>query len=675
MARSLPTLMQHVDVFHGVSFPWVSLINAIDGLKASPVTAPEQVTGSTKAILILDAGMLTRFSFEEWRGDRTEHFLTICEDPCDLGDFLVPEGWPKSYTAKALEGAVNEWFLAQSREKLQGELLTEHEKIAQLTSIAQDLSAETNLDKLLTKILSEGRALACCDAASLFLIDKDAQGGAELVFKLTQNDSISFPFEEIRFPLNTNSISGFVAVTGEICNIPDVYRLDESLPYEFNRSFDQTMGYRTCSMVTIPMCNHQTEKGVIGVLQFLNRKSSPDIKLTNTDVTLKHTLPFSPDLTELLMALASQAAIAIENANLIYQIENLFEGFVKASVTAIEQRDPTTSGHSFRVANLTTHLALATTRSGMSRFNQVRFSDEAIREIRYASLLHDFGKVGVREHVLVKADKLPHNGLELIRLRFAVFMEQLQRRRTEERLTYVLAHGRDAYHKAAKAFDQRLEEELERYKRYYDAIAEANKPSILPEGTFHHLEEIRDHNSFDTVLGEDFQLLRSDEFAALSVKKGSLTHDERKEIESHVRHTFEFLSRIPWTPDLRRVPEIAYGHHEKLDGSGYPRGLHETDIPLPSKMMTVADIYDALTASDRPYKPAVPLDRALAILEAEADRGLLDGDLVKIFCEARVFDQSENDLGHSEQYYNGFTDRFIKRNTCDYDLDEITDPS
>ena len=412
------------------------------------------------------------------------------------------------------------------------------------------------------------------------------------------------------------------------------------------------------------MKNHSGQ--IIGVLQFINRKTSPDIKLINNEITEGNTLPFTDELAEVLLALSSQAAIAIDNATLITQIQNLFEGFVEASVTAIEQRDPTTSGHSFRVANLTTSLALALPRSSFSRFKDLSFDQTQIREIRYASLLHDFGKVGVREHVLVKAEKLPERGLELIRLRFAVFKEQLARTIERERLDYILAHGREAYRAHAHVFDERLRSEWERFSTFFGEIEAANQPTILPEGRFNHLEQIRDQPIFMIGQGEEC-LLSQDEFMALSVKKGSLTPAERLEIESHVRHTFNFLKRIPWTPDLRGAPEIAYAHHEKLDGTGYPLGLSADQIPLPSKIMTVADIFDALTASDRPYKPAMPTSRALEILEAEAGRGQLDGDLVKVFIEADIFKCTEQ-VPASFGDYPGFHKNFIQRNVCDIDL-------
>ncbi len=665
MATQVPSTPPRIIVYHSAGFPHVAILARLEGLELRQVSVPHQVVEG-RALLLLDRILLGQAEFAQWSAAAGCDALAIAEVGSGDAAFLVPEGWPELLTGKALQNALAMLTLRHSARVLSEALVHERDKTAQLTSIAQDLSAETNLDRLLTKILYEGRNLACCDAASLFLIEKDREGSSELVFKLTQNDSISFPFEEKRFPLNSSSIAGFVAITGEVCNIADVYESSAEAPYVFNRSIDAKMGYRTRSNLTLPMRIHQSGQEIIGVLQFLNRKTDRSIRLLDPETTLRETLPFTDDLVELLLALASQAAIAIENANLIAQVQGLFEGFVKASVTAIEQRDPTTSGHSFRVANLTTQLALAVPRSGIARFHGVTFDDVAIREIRYASLLHDFGKVGVREHVLVKANKLPERGLDMIRLRFGIFKERLRALNAEERLAFTLEHGREAYERMRGKFEARLSDELARFEAFYQQIALANQPTVLSEGSFEYLQEIRRLPTL-RVADEEIQLLEDSEYLALSVRRGSLTPEERLEIESHVRHTYEFLSRIPWTRDLRNAPEIAFAHHEKMDGTGYPRNLKGEEIPLASRMMTVSDIYDALTASDRPYKPAVPRDRALGILEDEAKRGYLDPDLVRLFIQAEIFTKADF-VDEAKICYTGFSDRFIKRGTCDYDL-------
>lgn len=646
LSINLPDSKAKILVFHGPDFPEISFLQQIRDMELKTVNTPEDLSFEG-GILLLDKTLAEKSGLVSyWRRSKLWPLLVITEDGFDYGDFLVPRDWPRQFLLKALEAAVREFNLLVSRRALSQELDSEHEKLFQLTHIGLALSAERDLSRLLTTILAEGRRWACCDAASLFLVDRSTEGKPQLVFKLVQNDSVPYPFEEQRIPLNKESLVGFVAVTGEILNLPDVYDLSNRLPFHFQRSFDESVGYRTRSVVTIPMKNHNQE--VIGVLQFLNRKTSPDIALVTRDITERHTRPFTEDVVVLLKALASQAAVAIGNTLLVNQIQELFEGFVTASVMAIEQRDPTTSGHSFRVADLTTGLAHALPRSEHPRFNCISFNDNQIKEIRYASLLHDFGKVGVREGVLIKAKKLPPGRLEQIWHRFELFKEQLQRQAADGRVEYLLKNGRDRYQEWAAQYDQEIEKRIQRLTHFYAQVAQADEPSILTSDGFEHLQHIRE----TPFLAGDrhIELLTNDEFLALSVRRGSLTLAERKEIESHVVHTFNFLNQIPWTKELKQVPSIAMAHHEKLDGSGYPYGWDESKIPLESKIMTIADIFDALTASDRPYKKAMPALKAMEILEMEADNRLLDKDLVKIFIEARVFEVVNSDQKNRPAY-------------------------
>ena len=639
MSVNNPDFNSKVLLFHGRDFPDITYLTQVRNLELQAVSDSSDIQNQT-GILLLDKALCeSGGTASQWRRGQQRSILIIAEEGIEYSDYLVPRGWPKQFTLKALEGAVRELGLISKKRLLSRELDSEHEKLFQLTHIGLALSAERDLSRLLTTILAEGRRWACCDAASMFLVDRNGgDSPPELVFKLVQNDSVHYPFEEMRFPLDKHSLAGFVAVTGDVLNLPDVYDLSGRLPFHFNRSFDEQMGYRTRSVVTIPMKNHNQE--VIGVLQFLNRKTSPEIKLISRDITERHTRPFTEEIVVLLKALASQAAVAIGNTLLVNQIQELFEGFVTASVMAIEQRDPTTSGHSFRVADLTTGLALALPRSDIPRYRNVSFNDHQIKEIRYASLLHDFGKVGVREDVLVKARKLPPRRLDEIWYRFELYKEQIKRKASEERLEYLLQNGQDAYLQWVGAYNMELETRMDRLSHFYTQVAQANEPTILDSEGFDHLQSIRCQPIFEAG-GRTIELLTDDEFLALSVRRGSLTLDERKEIESHVVHTFNFLNQIPWTKELKQVPSIAMAHHEKLDGSGYPNGWDADQIPLESKMMTIADIFDALTASDRPYKKAMPAHEALSILEAEAGRKLLDGELVNIFIQARIYEKAK----------------------------------
>jgi HD-GYP domain-containing protein (c-di-GMP phosphodiesterase class II) len=349
-------------------------------------------------------------------------------------------------------------------------------------------------------------------------------------------------------------------------------------------------------------------------------------------------LAFSPRQQEIFQSFAWQAAVVLENSQLYDSIHRLFEGFVRAAVTAIETRDPATSGHSFRVANLTVALAEVVDRTDSGPYASVRFSRDQVREIRYASLLHDFGKVGVREEVLVKAKKLYPAQLEVIRQRFGLVRRTLENESLRSRMDYLLTNGREKFLAGQKEFDARLAGQLREVDEYSEAIIWANEPTVQPEGNFDRLLEIANLN-YEDLDGKKRPVLTSEEVQMLSIRKGSLDEEERLQIESHVLHTVSFLQQIPWTNELRNIPEIASGHHEKLNGTGYPYKLSAPEIPMQTRMMTISDIFDALAAADRPYKKAVSIERALEILELSVKAGELDPGLFEIFLSARIFDR------------------------------------
>jgi len=330
--------------------------------------------------------------------------------------------------------------------------------------------------------------------------------------------------------------------------------------------------------------------------------------------------------------------VSLENNFLYQEIETLFEGFVKASVQAIESRDPTTSGHSNRVAVYTTGLAKAVDSLGQGAYKDVHFTREQLKEIRYASLLHDFGKVGVREHVLVKAKKLYPHQLELVKQRFAYIQKSVMYGTMKERFDALCNAGMEGYLAVKGEIDAREQEYLHEMDTYLQTIITANEPAVLAEDPLRLLDEIH-AKTFLEKGGLAIPFLDDDEYVKLRIKRGSLNEEERKEIESHVTHTFRFLRAIPWTKEMKNIPTIAYGHHEKLTGDGYPRGIGAAEIPIQTRMMTVSDIYDALTASDRPYKRAVPPQKALDILTQEVEEQKLDQALVKVFIEAKIWEK------------------------------------
>jgi HD-GYP domain-containing protein (c-di-GMP phosphodiesterase class II) len=476
-------------------------------------------------------------------------------------------------------------------------------KLGRILDVAKALGSERDFTRLMDTILEAAKEVVEADRLSLYIVDRER---GELWTKIAQGMGA----QEIRIPLGVG-IAGVVAQTREPLVIPDAYA-----DPRFNRNVDLKTGYRTRNILTVPMLNIRAE--ATGVIQALNKAGDRD---------------FTDEDRELLMALGGQAAVAVENTLLHQDIERLFEGFIRASVYAIEARDPTTSGHSERVAVLTVALAETLPKVRAGPWAGVSLSPHEVRELRYAALLHDFGKVGVRENVLTKANKLYPGAYDTVRQRFELC------RRTREmehwrRKAQLLERGR-ATPEELDALDARLAVELASLDEVVEFIGVCNRPTVLEEGGFERLQDIA-RISFEDARGQPTTLLTEEEVADLSLRRGSLNSAERREIESHVTHTFRFLRQIPWTTDLKRVPEFAHAHHEHGNGKGYPRGLVAADIPVQAKMMTVTDIYDALTASDRPYKRAVPHARAVDILNEEAGRGVLDRDLVNLFVDAEV---------------------------------------
>jgi HD-GYP domain-containing protein (c-di-GMP phosphodiesterase class II) len=569
-------------------------------------------------------------------GDRGEPEPTA-DFPTELLTGFIAAGTPWATAGAQLRGAFRHAMAIVEADRARYRERRSRQELQDLTQVGAALSTERDLTRLLEMIVSQARRITWSDAASLYLVDRHDDGTppTTLRFKLSQNFSLpEIPFSEFAVPIDPTSLAGYAAATGQPLSIHDVYLLAEDVPYRQNRSFDEKFGYRTRSMLVIPMRTHREE--VIGVLQLINRKRHFDTVLDSAEAVDLEVLPYEEHDLELISALAAQAGVAIENSLLYEDIEKLFEGFVTAAVTAIESRDPTTSGHSGRVATLTVGLAEAVNRGGAGRYTGLAFGPEQIREIRYAALLHDFGKVGVREQVLVKQKKLYGWDLDLIRHRFAYLLQQADLQFERERADYLLENGSEMYDRAAVQLDEARRAKRAELDRFLDAIVKANEPTILPEGTFEELAEINERTYLDFD-GVQRPLLRDDELQFLMIRKGNLDERERREIESHVTHTYRFLGEIPWTRELRGIPEIAYGHHEKLDGRGYPRRVTGDAIPVQTRMMTISDIFDALTATDRPYKRAVSHERALDILAMEAKGGMLDRDLLETFIRAGVY--------------------------------------
>lgn len=473
------------------------------------------------------------------------------------------------------------------------------------SEIGLKLTAEKDVNKLLELILTECMKITDSDAGSIY-IKEQVEEDPQLIFSHTQNNSMSFPFKAFKLPINMNSIAGACASTGEVYNFKDMSETLSTLGFSHNRSFDESYGYETCNMLTIPLKNYTND--MIGVMQLINKKKDPNHRFTAYSKDYKsYVTPYTNENVKIISALASQAAMLIERSILFADIENLLDSMIDTLVTALDRRDPITAGHSKRVSSYAMALAEAINKVDYGPFKDLQFSEEALRELRIAGMLHDVGKIGVREYVLMKRNKLSDEAMDRLKWRYR-YLGAIAPEKTQ-----VLGE-------------------------YLESLEQINRSGFLKEEQESLLLHLKDQ-VVEAPNGETIFLLEPEEFNFLSVKKGNLTSSERKEINDHVVHTFNILSGIDWTKNLKNVPRIASDHHEKLNGQGYPEGRTEAELELRSRILAIADVFDALTAKDRPYKPAIPVDRSLEILEEEVSRGALDADLVALFKNEHIYEE------------------------------------
>jgi HD-GYP domain-containing protein (c-di-GMP phosphodiesterase class II) len=528
-----------------------------------------------------------------------------------------------------------------------------------LISVGRALSQERDINSLMALILRRACEVTSADAGSVYTVEgnDDNIEKRTLRFVASQNDSRAVTSTGFEIPVSYSSIVGASVLSSEVLNILDLYGLDAPgvgnnlWGFVHDRSFDTKNSYQTRSVLVVPMISARGE--VIGVIQLINRRAKGWLTLEQPADFTDGVVPFDEVAVAYVTTLASQAGIALENVRLYDEVKSLFDGFVKASVTAIESRDPTTSGHSERVATLTVGLAKTVNRQQELQPNELRaaglgdvsFSRDDLTEIQYAALLHDFGKVGVREHVLVKAKKLYEHQHDLVMERFRFVRRGYLLEGADQKWQYALDASRQALTErlhnqqlvsAYGRIDVEVAQKLTLLDEIIVSVMASNEPTVLDQGGFERIAEIANMTFLDE-LGVAQPLLTGEEASALQIRRGSLTESERLEINSHVTHTYNFLCRIPWGRSLRQVPEIAGAHHEKLDGTGYPWGRTAAQIPVPARMMAIADIYDALTAKDRPYKRAMPVERALDVIASDVKAGKLDSTLFNLFVTSKVW--------------------------------------
>ncbi len=528
---------------------------------------------------------------------------------------------------------------------LQTKINQHEQKVKELYEIGISLSTEKKLHKLLDLIVEKSRQLTRADGGSLYLLQPvqgvpdDPQNylaNKELSLRVTYNHSRDISLKNrLNLQVSPDTLYGNAILNRRTIHIDDVYNLPSNQDDRWGgQEIDEFYNYRTKSILTVPMINHR--KQAVGAIQLINCKKNAEQILGQPESILKEVTPFDQLDVKVMESVASQAAVAVESAQLFDSIQILFDGFINASVKAIESRDPTTSGHSSRVATLTIALAETANQLQSGPCADIRFTPDQLNEVRYASLLHDFGKIGVKESVLVKSKKLYPEEEQAVKDRFRLIRQGLELEMSQRQLAMFLEASREEALVQHKNESGELEDRLQALDEYLKFILNANEPTVLAQGGFEKLDEIG-RMEFLHPDGEKTPYLSPYEVSSLSVAKGSLNENDRQEIESHVTHTYNFLNIIPWSNELARVPNIAYAHHEKLDGTGYPRNLTAEEIPVQSKMMTIADIYDALTAWDRPYKKAMPAERALNILGFEAKDNHVDQDLLDLFIDAKIY--------------------------------------
>ena len=499
-------------------------------------------------------------------------------------------------------------------------------QIKKMSDIGRALSGVYDLNTLLEMIVDQARNFANADAGTLYIIE-----GNTLRFQIVQNDSLKIRMggktgETIPFPpveLKESNVSAFVALKGKSVNIPNVYDTD-LFDFTGPKKFDQSTGYRSKSMLVVPMKNHDND--VIGVLQLLNAKNPINNKV----------IEFSQDYENLSESLASQAAVSITNAKLISNMTELFEAFVKVMATAIDEKSPVTGGHIRRVADLTLTMAEVIHNYDEGVFKDKKFSPDQMYELRIAAYMHDIGKVTSPVEIVEKAKKLQtiFDRIHYIRLRMDYMIQKVELDGQRKKIELL---EKKADSSEIKKIELDSEKKIQELKEIRAFINKCNEPGeFLEDETLERLKEISQRTYLDNE-GQDQPFITDDELVNLSIRRGSITEAERKKMQDHAAVTLRMLKQIPFTKKLKNIPSFAGAHHEFINGKGYPLGLKGDEIPFEGRLMAVTDIAEALTASDRPYKKAMPLDTVYRILRSMAKNEELDNDMVELFISEEIY--------------------------------------
>ncbi|MFA9460596.1 HD domain-containing phosphohydrolase [Thiohalorhabdus sp. Cl-TMA] len=531
------------------------------------------------------------------------------------------------------------------------------ERLERLNAIGTALSAERDTTRLLEQILVGAKELTGADGGTLYLKN---EAGDALDFRIVRNDSLGIamggtsgetvslgavPLHDGAGAPNYHNVAAYAALTGNTVNIADAYTA-EGYDFSGTRAFDEQTGYRSRSFLTLPLVSHEGE--MLGVLQLLNAKSEADGAVTE----------FSPEDQRLAESLASQAAVALSQQQLIDAQRELFESFIRLIAKAIDEKSKHTSGHCQRVPELTMMIADAAQRAEYGSLAEYGFSSEERYELEIAAWLHDCGKVTTPEPVMDKETKLHamYDRINAVDTRFEVLKRDAEIAALRERLAAAEA-GREP---AAEASEAAVAEQRRTLDEERDFLRRANVGGeFMPPEEQERVRAIGTERRWRGPDGAEWPLLDEDEIHNLSIAKGTLTPEEREVMKDHMRVTMDMLEALPYPRHLRRVPDLAGGHHERMDGQGYPRGLVGYENPDGARMMAIADVFEALTAADRPYKTPMPLSQALTIMGRMCEDSHFDPDLFDLFIRERV--------------YMDYAERFLKPEQID-EVDESVIP-
>lgn len=503
-----------------------------------------------------------------------------------------------------------------------------------LIEISTALSGERNTSRLFERILDAAQDITHADGGTLYLIKEPDEGRPVLEFEILRNNSLKLrlggtsgnPIQFAPLPLyredgtpNHNNIATHTALTRRMENIEDAY-FAEHLDFSGTKAFDARSGYRSKSFLTVPLCNHADE--IIGVLQLVNAR----------DPATGETVSFPRHIEPIVAALASSAAIALDNQILLQDHKDLLDAFIKVIAQAIDAKSAHTSAHCQRVPVLTELIAQAACEAGDGPLAGFDLDESEWYELRVASWMHDCGKLATPDWVLDKATKLHLmlDGIDAVKTRFSAAMAQLE-----------LAFMRQiaAQPEQQQVLRDVMEQELAALRDDCLFIEKANvggefmKPEDQARVRQIAGRKWRDH------LGMEKPMLTDEEVKYLCIERGTLSFEERQKINDHMKVTIQMLESLPFPKNLKRVPEYAGGHHEKMDGTGFPRGLRREQMSWPARMMAIADIFEALTSSDRPYKPPMKISQSLSILQRMRQQNHIDPDLYELFLNSRVWEK------------------------------------